>query len=88
MLGIAYDALCQRLFVTGKLWPKLFQIEVPGKFPPIPRSTPLPLPPTLINSHHHSLVGNTSCPFNTTTTTATPTPTPSSKTNNSPHRYH
>ena len=26
--GIAYDALQDRLFVTGKLWPKLFEIEV------------------------------------------------------------
>ena len=26
--GIAYDAGSQRLFVTGKLWPKLFEIEV------------------------------------------------------------
>ena len=26
--GIAYDAVGQRLFVTGKLWPKLFEIEV------------------------------------------------------------
>ena len=26
--GIAYDALRHRLFVTGKLWPKLFEIEV------------------------------------------------------------
>lgn len=26
--GIAYDAVGKRLFVTGKLWPKLFQIEI------------------------------------------------------------
>jgi glutaminyl-peptide cyclotransferase len=26
--GIAYDAETDRLFVTGKLWPKLFEIEV------------------------------------------------------------
>lgn len=26
--GIAYDAKGKRLFVTGKLWPKLFEIEV------------------------------------------------------------
>lgn len=26
--GIAYDAAHNRLFVTGKLWPKLFQIQV------------------------------------------------------------
>lgn len=30
--GIAYDALNNRLFVTGKLWPRLFEIQV------IPRS--------------------------------------------------
>jgi glutamine cyclotransferase len=28
--GIAYDAHSDRLFVTGKLWPKLFQIELIG----------------------------------------------------------
>jgi glutaminyl-peptide cyclotransferase len=26
--GIAFDAATNRLFVTGKLWPKLFQIEI------------------------------------------------------------
>lgn len=26
--GIAYDAKSDRLFVTGKLWPKLFEIKV------------------------------------------------------------
>lgn len=26
--GIAYDAINKRLFVTGKLWPKLFEIEI------------------------------------------------------------
>jgi glutamine cyclotransferase len=26
--GIAYDAATDRLFVTGKLWPKLFEIEL------------------------------------------------------------
>ena len=26
--GIAYDASADRLFVTGKLWPKLFEIEL------------------------------------------------------------
>ncbi len=26
--GIAYDAVHDRLFVTGKLWPKLFEIKV------------------------------------------------------------
>ena len=28
MNGIAYDAVTDRLFVTGKFWPKLFQIEI------------------------------------------------------------
>ena len=28
--GIAYDAARDRLFVTGKLWPTLFEIAVPG----------------------------------------------------------
>jgi glutaminyl-peptide cyclotransferase len=26
--GIAYDADADRLFVTGKLWPKLFEIDL------------------------------------------------------------
>ena len=26
--GIAYDVENERLFVTGKLWPKLFEIEL------------------------------------------------------------
>ena len=29
--GIAYDAVGDRIFVTGKLWPKLFEIRVVGK---------------------------------------------------------
>jgi glutamine cyclotransferase len=29
--GIAYDPATKRLFVTGKLWPKLFEIEIVGK---------------------------------------------------------
>jgi glutamine cyclotransferase len=36
--GIAYDAAHNRLFVTGKLWPKLFEIKiVPAK----PKSVPV-----------------------------------------------
>lgn len=34
--GIAYDAAGGRLFVTGKLWPKLFQIQVVGRARPGP----------------------------------------------------
>jgi glutamine cyclotransferase len=26
--GIAYDAAGDRLFVTGKLWPRLFEIRI------------------------------------------------------------
>jgi len=29
--GIGYDAAGDRLFVTGKLWPKLFEIEIMTK---------------------------------------------------------
>jgi glutaminyl-peptide cyclotransferase len=29
--GVAYDAREDRLFVTGKLWPKLFEIELVPK---------------------------------------------------------
>jgi glutamine cyclotransferase len=32
--GIAYDAKQNRLFITGKKWPKLFEIEMPGMPPP------------------------------------------------------
>ena len=28
MNGIAYDATEERLFVTGKLWPKVFEIRL------------------------------------------------------------
>lgn len=28
--GIAYDAAGDRLFVTGKLWPKVYEIRIPG----------------------------------------------------------
>ena len=31
--GIAYDPAGRRLFVTGKLWPKVFQIQVVPKNP-------------------------------------------------------
>ena len=31
--GIAYDASGDRLFVTGKLWPKLFEIQIAGRQP-------------------------------------------------------
>jgi glutamine cyclotransferase len=36
--GIAYDAAHKRLFVTGKLWPKIFEIQLVPK-PAIPRQT-------------------------------------------------
>jgi glutamine cyclotransferase len=31
--GIAWDAQGQRLLVTGKHWPRLYWIEVPGLLP-------------------------------------------------------
>ena len=44
--GIAYDAATQRLFVTGKLWPRLFEIQVVVEAPPavsVPSRTADPL---------------------------------------------
>jgi glutaminyl-peptide cyclotransferase len=29
--GIAYDAKADKLFVTGKLWPNLFEIRIAGR---------------------------------------------------------
>jgi glutamine cyclotransferase len=29
--GIAYDAAGDRLFVTGKLWPRIFEIRLTSK---------------------------------------------------------
>jgi len=41
--GIAYDAKSHRFFVTGKLWPKLFEIElVPPGTQPSPSQTASP----------------------------------------------
>jgi glutaminyl-peptide cyclotransferase len=40
--GIAYDATHDRLFVTGKLWPKLFEIKIvpaPAKIVPVHHAT-------------------------------------------------
>lgn len=34
--GIAHDALTDRLFVTGKRWPRLFEIELVAAAPPAP----------------------------------------------------
>jgi glutamine cyclotransferase len=34
--GIAYDETNQRLFVTGKLWPKLFEIRLKQQYPSSP----------------------------------------------------
>jgi glutaminyl-peptide cyclotransferase len=39
--GIAFDARGKRLFVTGKLWPKIFQIEL---IPPSDNTLPTSLP--------------------------------------------
>jgi glutamine cyclotransferase len=34
--GIAYDAAHDRLFVTGKLWPKIFEIKLVPEVGPVP----------------------------------------------------
>ena len=36
--GIAYDAAGKRLFVTGKLWPSVFEIQVTAKVAPAAKS--------------------------------------------------
>jgi glutaminyl-peptide cyclotransferase len=36
--GIAYDSVGRRLFVTGKLWPKLFEISLIDVAPGLPQS--------------------------------------------------
>jgi glutaminyl-peptide cyclotransferase len=36
--GIAYDSVGRRLFVTGKLWPKLFEISLIGVAPGLPQN--------------------------------------------------
>ncbi|MGA7856504.1 MAG: glutaminyl-peptide cyclotransferase [Terracidiphilus sp.] len=38
--GIAYDSAHDRLFVTGKLWPKIFEIKVIPEPPKPPRAAP------------------------------------------------
>ncbi len=40
--GIAYDAQHDRLFVTGKLWPSLFEIKLTPK-PPLAKNHPHPV---------------------------------------------
>jgi glutamine cyclotransferase len=35
--GIAYDAQNNRLFITGKMWPNVFQIQI---VPPLPQPAP------------------------------------------------
>lgn len=41
--GIAYDEEAGRLFVTGKNWPWLYEIQLlPGQQAPLPSATPLP----------------------------------------------
>jgi len=36
--GIAWDSAHERLFVTGKLWPKIFEIKVIRAQPPAPKA--------------------------------------------------
>ena len=44
--GIAYDAAADRLFVTGKLWPRLFEIKLVSR-PSGQASAVTPTPPNL-----------------------------------------
>jgi glutamine cyclotransferase len=45
--GIAYDQAHDRLFVTGKLWPKLFEIKVVPAHPPLRAANPHPATKTV-----------------------------------------
>jgi len=66
--GIAFDPICDRLFVTGKLWPKLFQVTIPGLFPPSRSGSPRMNNhhPAYFNSYYHQFVpGNYTCQNNT-----------------------
>lgn len=38
--GIAFDSIGNRLFLTGKLWPRMFEVDVPGIHRPVPRTSP------------------------------------------------
>jgi glutamine cyclotransferase len=42
--GIAYDSRSKRLFVTGKLWPQIFEIKILPKKLPRPEGTGLESP--------------------------------------------
>lgn len=42
--GIAFDPVDRRLFVTGKFWPKVFQINVPALPPSEAEGDPAPVP--------------------------------------------
>jgi glutaminyl-peptide cyclotransferase len=38
--GIAFDSVRNRLFLTGKLWPRLFEVDVPGVHGSVPSPRP------------------------------------------------
>jgi glutaminyl-peptide cyclotransferase len=38
--GIAFDSVRNRLFLTGKLWPRLFEVDVPSIHGSVPRASP------------------------------------------------
>jgi len=42
--GIAYDAVADKIYVTGKLWPNIYQLNFPHSHPP-PHSLPIAAQP-------------------------------------------
>jgi glutamine cyclotransferase len=42
--GIAFDSVRNRLLLTGKLWPRLFEVDVPGIRVSVPRTVPTSKP--------------------------------------------
>ncbi len=46
--GIAYDAAGDRLWVTGKLWPRVFRVALYDPAPPPPLQSSPPTPPPVL----------------------------------------
>ncbi len=51
--GIAYDAAQKRLFVTGKLWPSIFEIQL------VPKANKTPIPSYELSSFGPCVGGST-----------------------------